>query len=93
MSISFELPGEIEQELREADGANVGEQAKEAYLVEHYRQDRISHHQLATALGLSRYEADGVLKRHKVPSGPATVAELRAEVDSLRDRLGPCPLT
>ncbi len=84
MNISFELPAEIERELRAATGTEIGEEAKETYLVELYRQDRISHHQLATALGLSRYEADGVLKRHKVPSGPATVAELRAEVAALR---------
>jgi hypothetical protein len=39
---------------------------------------------LADALGLSRSEADDVLKRHRLPSGPATVAELRAEVALLR---------
>jgi Uncharacterised protein family (UPF0175) len=41
-------------------------EAREAYLVELYRQDRITHHQLTQALGLSRLEGDGVLKRHKV---------------------------
>jgi hypothetical protein len=52
--------------------------AAETYLVELYRQDRITHHQLTEALGLSRIETDGVLKRHKVSSGP-TLEELRAD--------------
>ena len=85
MNISFELPTDIERELDATNGADLGREAKEAFLVELYRQERIHHHQLAEALGLSRLETDGILKRHKVPSGPATVADLRAEVASLRD--------
>ena len=83
MTISFEIPHEIEQQIR-TNGANLDREAREAYLVELYRQDRITHHQLAEALGLSRLETDGVLKRHKVSSGP-TLEELRAEIGSLRD--------
>jgi predicted HTH domain antitoxin len=82
MTISFELPQDIEQELR-INGSDLSGEAREAFLVELYRQDRISHHQLTEALGLSRLETDGVLKRHKVSSGP-TLDELRAEIGSLR---------
>lgn len=65
MAISIELPDEIEQELRQRLG-NLDQAAKEALLVELYRQQKLTHHQLAQALGLSRYETDGVLKRHDV---------------------------
>ena len=84
ITISFELPTEIEQALLGRNSADFGEEAKEGFLVDLYRQDRITHHQLAEALGLSRGEMDGVLKKHKIPMGPATVAELRAEAASLR---------
>jgi predicted HTH domain antitoxin len=83
MNISFELPQSIEHELG-TNGADLNGEAREAYLVELYRQERISHHQLAEALGLSRYETNGVLKRHKVSPGP-TLEELRAEIGSLRN--------
>ncbi len=83
MTISFEIPHEIEQQIR-TDGKDLDREAREAYLVELYRQDRITHHQLAQALNLSRFEADGVLKRHKVSSGP-TLMDLRPEIGSLRD--------
>jgi hypothetical protein len=83
MTITFELPQDIEEQVR-MNGAELNREAREAYLVELYRQDRITHHQLTEALGLSRLETDGVLKRHKVSSGP-TLEELRAEIGSLRD--------
>jgi predicted HTH domain antitoxin len=83
MTICFEIPREIEQQIR-ANGIDLDREARESYLVELYRQDRITHHQLAEALGLGRLETDGFLKRHKVPSGP-TLDELSTEIGSLRD--------
>ena len=83
MTISFELPRDMEEEVR-MNGADLDREARELFLVELYRQDRITHQQLTEALGLSRLETDGVLKRHKVSSGP-TLEELRAEIGSLRD--------
>lgn len=83
MSISFEIPRDIEQELR-SGGLDMNQGAKEAYLVNLYREERISHHQLAEALGLNRYETDGVLKRYKV-SPNVTDEEMREQAAALRD--------
>jgi predicted HTH domain antitoxin len=83
MTIQFEIPHDIEQELG-SNGADLNGEAREAFLVELYRQDRITHHQLAEALRLSRLETEGVLKRHKVSSG-VTVGEMRAQAAALRD--------
>jgi len=83
MTVRFEIPTEIEQQIR-LDGADPDREAREAYLVDLYRRDRIAHHQLAEALGLSRLEIDGLLKRHRIDSGP-TLEERRAEIGSIRD--------
>ena len=83
MTISFEIPKDIERELS-ASVPDLNAEAREAFLVNLYREDRITHHQLAQALGLTRIETDGVLKRHKISSGP-TLEELRAEIGSLRE--------
>ncbi len=85
MNISFELPPNIEQEIS-ANGADLSGEAREAYLVELYRQDRITHHQLAEAMGLSRLETEGILKRHEVSSG-VTAEEMRAQAAALREGL------
>ena len=65
MSISFSLPQSLETDLRR-QVADLDQAAKEAFLVELFRQQKLTHRQLAEALGLSRYETDGVLKRHEV---------------------------
>jgi hypothetical protein len=65
MAVTFQLPTEIEATLRR-QLANLDQAAKEALLVEMYRQHKLTHHQLAKALGLSRTETDGLLKRHEV---------------------------
>ena len=83
MTITFEIPSDIERELH-SDGADLSRAAKEAFLVELYRQDKIAHHQLAEALGLDRYETDGVLKRHKVSPG-VTSEEMQSQAAALRD--------
>jgi hypothetical protein len=63
--IQFEIPGEIEQQIRQ-DEPDLSASAREAFLVDLYRRDRIRHGQLARALGLDAYATDGVLKRHGV---------------------------
>ena len=83
MTICFEIPQEIEKELR-TNGVDMNRQAKEAYLVNLYREERITHRQLAEALGLSRCETDGVLKRYKV-SPNVTAHEMRAQAAALKD--------
>ena len=83
MNISFEIPQDIEQELR-TNGADLNGAAKEAFLVELYRQHTISHRQLGEALGLEQYETDGLLKKHGVGVG-IPIEQLRAEAAALRD--------
>ncbi len=65
MTIGFEIPPDIEQQTR-AKGADLERKAREAFLVELYREHKITQHQLGEALGLDDYETDGVLKRYGV---------------------------
>ena len=85
MSISFTIPQDLEEQLR-TGGSDLSGRAREAFLVDLYRDDQITHHQLAEALGLSRLETEAVLKRHQVSSG-VTAEEMRAQAAALRDAL------
>ncbi len=82
MTISFEIPHDIERQIRSKD-ADLNHKAREAFLVELFREHKISHRQLGEALGLEAYETDGVLKRYNVGLGIST-EELREEALSLR---------
>ena len=78
--VAFELPPEIERSLR-GQIADLDQVAKEGALIELYRQAKLTHAQLAEALGLSRYEVDGLLKRHNVVEDAISLEEFRAELD------------
>ena len=85
-TISFQLPDSIVDQLRH-DLGDLDVAVKEAALIELYRQGQLSHGKLAVGLGLSRYETDGVLKRHNVVEDQLTREELEQQVDALRTSL------
>ncbi|MDQ3222758.1 MAG: UPF0175 family protein [Gemmatimonadota bacterium] len=86
MSVSFELPTEIEQALRDELG-DLDRAAKEALLVESYRQAKLTRQQLSGALGLSRAETEAILKRHEV-FYDLTAEDVARESEGLRQLRG-----
>ena len=86
MTIAFDIPQNIESLLQQG-GQSPSVAAKEAFLVELYRQEKISHGELAQALGLSRQETDVVLNQHGVTEDLLTPQELAAQVASLSELL------
>ncbi|MFY8222339.1 MAG: UPF0175 family protein [Pirellulales bacterium] len=87
MSISFELPVVVEEQLRR-DHADLDVVAKEAALIELYRQGRITQHQLGLSLGKSRFEVEELLKRHKVTEDLDTAEQVAEQIAILRRLLG-----
>ena len=87
MSITFDLPPAVEQQLRR-DVTNLDVLAKEAALVELYRQGTISYHQLGISLGMTRFETDDLLKRHHVTEDLITAEELGEQIATLRRLIG-----
>lgn len=65
LTLKIDLPDDIERKLRE-ETPDLDADAREAYLVDLYRRDRLTHFQLAQALNLDRFETDGILKKHNV---------------------------
>jgi hypothetical protein len=83
MAVTVQLPTDLEARLR-AQTPNLDAEAKEAMLVELYRQDKLSHCELSQALGLDRFATDGVLKKHKVTEDLPTDEEHLAALAYLR---------
>jgi hypothetical protein len=82
MTVSFDIPTDLEQSLRH-DLADLGAQAKEAFLVSLYRQGKLSHLALAQALGLDRFETEEVLHKHRVTEDLGTAADYLADAQTL----------
>lgn len=88
-TISFDLPDNVERHLATlSDNVDaVAKVAKEAAVVELYRQGQLSHGALAECLGISRTEVDSLLMRHGVTEDLPTVAEFREQLEAIRNRL------
>ena len=86
-TVSFQLPDNVERQLRRELG-DLDAAAKEAALVELYRQGQLSHGKLAEGLGISRYETDAVLKRHNVTEDLLSREDFDQQVSGLRELLG-----
>lgn len=82
MAVTFELPPALEQQLRR-DLVDLDELAKTSALVQLYRRQKLTHHELATALGLGRIETDELLARHGVTEDLMTVTEFTAQQSAL----------
>jgi Uncharacterised protein family (UPF0175) len=87
MAITFELPASIEEHLR-GTCADFDSVAKEAAVVELYRQGKLTHHQLATALGLDRFATEELLQRHQVTEDLLTAEAFTSQLASLRKLVG-----
>jgi predicted HTH domain antitoxin len=84
MAVTIQLPADVEERLR-AQSPNLDAEAKEAMLIELYRQDKLSHCELAQGLGLDRFETDGVLKKHNVTVDLPTEEEIEQGLRRLRE--------
>jgi predicted HTH domain antitoxin len=82
MALTIQLPDDIERDLRR-DLGNLDQAAKEAMLIELYRQDNVSQHQLSQALGLDRFETEALLKKHNVTEDLPTDEEYDAALARL----------
>ncbi len=88
MALTVQLPADLEQRLR-AETPNLDSEAKEAMLVELYRQEKVTRYELSQALGIGRFETDAVLKKHRVSEDLPTAEELEADLHYLRQLVDP----
>jgi hypothetical protein len=82
MAVTVQLPADVEERLR-SQNPDLDSEAKEAMLVELYRQDKLTHDELCRALGLDRIESDEILKKHRVTEDLPTDNEYEAALQRL----------
>ncbi len=62
MTITFEIPADVKQQVR-TDGQDPNREVKEVYVMKQYRQAKITHRQLQDVIDLSFPETEHLLKR------------------------------
>jgi predicted HTH domain antitoxin len=78
MQITVDLPDDITRH------PNPGREALEALAIEGYRTEKLSHHQAAQLLGLTRFQFDGFLKDHRIYDHAYSAEDLQRDVETLR---------
>ena len=82
MAVSFQLPADLERNLRH-DFKDIEGEAKEAFLVALYRQGKLSHLALSQALGIDRFETEDLLHKHNVTEDLGTVEDYLEDARTL----------
>lgn len=83
MELTLQIPDDIAAQF---DG-DLGRQALEALAIEGYRSEKLSLGQVAEMLGISVYEADGLIKENGI-EGQLTLEELNEQRQTLDALLG-----
>ena len=78
MQITVELPDDI------ARHPDPGREALEALVIEGYRSEKLTHHQAAQLLGLTRFEFDGFLKERQIYDHAYSVEDLERDLETMR---------
>jgi len=82
VSVTFQLPEEVEQKLR-AQSADLEGEAKEAYALELFRQKKLTHFELSKVLGMDRFQTDAYLKQKNIFEGSLTMEDLDADRETI----------
>jgi len=82
MAVTFQLPSDLEQDLRH-DLHDLDAEAKKALLVTLYRQGKLSRAALSQALGLDRFETEDLLHAHHVIEDLGTIEDYLADARTL----------
>lgn len=78
IAVHLRLPEDLAAKVR-SESKDLDKEVTEAYALQLFREGRITHHELAQALGLDRFETDAYLKAHNVFEGSLTMDDLEEE--------------
>lgn len=87
MTLTIEIPAEIESALRGQLGLGLEERAKQDLAVGWFVDGRLTSRQVAAFLGLSLFEAHAFLKSRGA-SLPMSLADVEADLEGLRESHG-----
>ena len=79
MQITVELPDDITQH------ADPGREALERLAIEGYRSEKLTHHQAAQLLGMTRFEFDAFLKDRQIYDHAYSIEDLERDIATLHE--------
>ena len=87
VNVTLEFPSDVEARIRK-ESPSLEADVREAFVLELFRQGRLTHYELSKVLGLDRFETDALLKRRNIFEGGLTMEDLEADRQTLERVLG-----
>jgi predicted HTH domain antitoxin len=88
MKLIIDIPDTMQQSLRDQLGQNLAQAAKEAMAIAWYQAEKLSIGQVAELLGISIYDAEGLMKEHHVDA-PYALEDYQRDRETLERLLNP----
>lgn len=85
MKVTIDIPDTLRACLQDQLGQNLAQAAKEAMAIAWYQAEKLSIGQVAEFLGISVYDAEGLMKQHHV-NAPFSIEDYERDRETL-DRL------
>jgi hypothetical protein len=79
MLLDIPISEDLERQLR-AQTPDFDTAVRESVLVTLFRQGQLTHKQFAESLGLDRWQAEALLRKHNVTEDLPTIEEIREQV-------------
>lgn len=86
MSITLELPTELERRLRGVE-PNLDIEVRDTVALDLFRKEKITHFELGQMLGLDRFETDAFLKARQEYAQSLTLADIESDRKSIKNLL------
>lgn len=86
MSITLDLPSDVERRLRKTV-PNLDTEAREAVALDLFRKESITHFELGQMLGLDRFQTDALLKERGEFAQSLTLADVESDRQSIKELL------
>ena len=87
MKLTIDIPDTMDDSLQQQFGGNLPQAAKEAMAISWYQAEKLSIGQVAELLGISIYQAEGLMKSHHVES-PFSLEDFQRDRGTLNRVLG-----
>lgn len=88
MQLTIDIPDTVRETLREQIGQDLAQAAKEAMAIAWYKDEKLSIGQVAEFLGISVYDAEGLMKAHHIDA-PFSLADYERDRETLERLLKP----
>ena len=84
VTVTIDLPPRLEEKMRAVAAEDLASDIRQAYALELYRAEKISHRELSEMLGLDRFQTSALLQKHQIYVGSLTMEDMEGDFQRMQ---------